>query len=67
MAHQRRGEDTRAHILAAAADCFTRAGYDATGVAEISRGPASARAHSTTTFPASRRRLWRCSSNGWRG
>ena len=35
MAHQRRGEDTRAHILAAAADCFTRAGYDATGVAEI--------------------------------
>lgn len=35
MATQRRGEDTRAHILAAAADCFTRAGYDATGVAEI--------------------------------
>ena len=35
MAQQRRGVDTRAHILAVAADCFTRAGYDATGVAEI--------------------------------
>ena len=31
MAHQQRGEDTRAHLLAAAADCFTRAGYDVTG------------------------------------
>ena len=35
MAHQPRGEETRAHILAAAVDCFTRTGYDATGVAEI--------------------------------
>ena len=35
MARQRRGVDTQAHILTAAADCFTRAGYDATGVAEI--------------------------------
>ncbi len=35
MAHQTRGEETRARILAAAAECFTRAGYDATGVAEI--------------------------------
>jgi AcrR family transcriptional regulator len=32
---QQRGVDTRAQILAAAADCFTRTGYDATGVAEI--------------------------------
>lgn len=35
MTHQQRGDETRAHILAAAEECFTRAGYDATGVAEI--------------------------------
>lgn len=35
MSHQARGDETRARILAAAATCFTRAGYDATGVAEI--------------------------------
>ena len=35
MAHQARGDETRERILAAATDCFTRAGYDATGVAEI--------------------------------
>jgi AcrR family transcriptional regulator len=35
MAHQQRGDETRARILAAAVDGFTRAGYDATGVAEI--------------------------------
>lgn len=35
MSHQSRGEETRAHILTAAAECFTRTGYDATGVAEI--------------------------------
>ncbi len=35
MAHQSRGDETRARILDAAAECFTRAGYDATGVAEI--------------------------------
>jgi len=35
MAHQLRGDETRARILAAAAECFTHAGYDATGVAEI--------------------------------
>jgi AcrR family transcriptional regulator len=35
MTHQQRGDETRARILAAAVDCFTRAGYDATGVAEI--------------------------------
>lgn len=35
MAHQQRGDETRARILAAAAARFTRAGYDATGVAEI--------------------------------
>ncbi len=35
MAHQQRGDETRARILAAAAECFTRAGYDATGVTEI--------------------------------
>ncbi len=35
MAHQVRGDETRTHILAVAAECFTRAGYDATGVAEI--------------------------------
>ncbi len=35
MSHQARGDETQARILAAAAECFTRAGYDATGVAEI--------------------------------
>lgn len=35
MPHQHRGNETRTHILAAAAECFTRAGYDATGVAAI--------------------------------
>ncbi len=35
MTHQSRGDETRARILAAAIECFTRAGYDATGVAEI--------------------------------
>lgn len=35
MSHQPRGDETRARILAAAVECFTRAGYDATGVAEI--------------------------------
>lgn len=37
MVSQSRGEETRARILAAAADCFARHGYDATGVAEICR------------------------------
>jgi TetR/AcrR family transcriptional repressor of uid operon len=32
---QRRAEETRARILAAAEACFARGGYDATGVAEI--------------------------------
>lgn len=32
---QQRSEETRDHILMAALDCFSRAGYDATGVAEI--------------------------------
>lgn len=35
MTHQSRGDETRARILAVAAECFTRGGYDATGVAEI--------------------------------
>lgn len=35
MTHQHRGDETRMRILAAAAECFTRTGYDATGVAEI--------------------------------
>lgn len=35
MAHQHRGDETRSRILAAAAECFMRVGYDATGVAEI--------------------------------
>lgn len=35
MAHQTRSDETRARILAAAVECFTRGGYDATGVAEI--------------------------------
>lgn len=32
---QQRGEETQARILRAAAECFMREGYDATGVAEI--------------------------------
>jgi AcrR family transcriptional regulator len=32
---QHRGEETRSRILDAAGDCFSRNGYDATGVAEI--------------------------------
>lgn len=32
---QQRSEETREHILMAALKCFSRAGYDATGVAEI--------------------------------
>lgn len=35
MTHQHRGDETRSRILAAAAECFMRDGYDATGVAEI--------------------------------
>ena len=35
MPHQSRSDGTRARILAAAVECFTRSGYDATGVAEI--------------------------------
>jgi len=35
MAIQRRGEETRAHILKAAEACFARRGYDATSVADI--------------------------------
>jgi len=35
MAIQRRGEETRAHILQAAEECFARRGYDATSVADI--------------------------------
>ncbi|HEX9019383.1 MAG TPA: TetR/AcrR family transcriptional regulator [Anaerolineaceae bacterium] len=35
MPHQQRSEETRARILAAALHCFSRTGYDATGVAEI--------------------------------
>lgn len=37
MAVQQRGEQTREGILEAAAECFARNGYDATGVAEICR------------------------------
>jgi len=37
MNPQRRGEETRSRILEAAEECFTRNGYDATGVAEICR------------------------------
>lgn len=32
---QKRSEETRTHLLEAAAHCFARQGYDATGVAEI--------------------------------
>lgn len=35
MSHQPRGDETRARILDAALECFTRSGYEATGVAEI--------------------------------
>lgn len=35
MPHQSRSDETRIRILAAAVECFTRSGYDATGVAEI--------------------------------
>lgn len=35
MAHQPRSDETRARILVAAVECFTRGGYDATSVAEI--------------------------------
>jgi AcrR family transcriptional regulator len=37
MAPQKRGDVTRSRILDAARDCFSRLGYDATGVAEICR------------------------------
>lgn len=35
MAHQHRSEETRGRILQAAQECFARAGYEASGVAEI--------------------------------
>jgi AcrR family transcriptional regulator len=35
MPHQQRSEETRTHILQAALECFSHAGYDASGVAEI--------------------------------
>ena len=37
MRTQQRGEETRARILEAAAECFARYGYEATGVAELCR------------------------------
>ena len=37
MTPQRRGEETRSHILQAAEQCFAQHGYDGTGVAEICR------------------------------
>ena len=37
MTSQRRGEETRSHILQAAEECFAQYGYDATSVAEICR------------------------------
>jgi AcrR family transcriptional regulator len=37
MTQQRRGIETRAKILESAIECFSRTGYDATGVAEICR------------------------------
>jgi len=38
MTTQRRGEETRSHLLQAAEDCFAQSGYDGTSVAEICRG-----------------------------
>ena len=35
MPHQQRSEETRARILKSAVECFSRSGYDASGVAEI--------------------------------
>ena len=35
MPQQQRSEETRARILHAALECFSRTGYDASGVAEI--------------------------------
>jgi AcrR family transcriptional regulator len=35
MTHQARADETRGRILQASIECFTEAGYDATGVAEI--------------------------------
>lgn len=35
MPQQQRSEETRARILRSALECFSRSGYDATGVAEI--------------------------------
>lgn len=35
MPHQQRSDETRARILQAALDCFSRSGYDASGVAQI--------------------------------
>lgn len=37
MTSQQRGQETRSRILEAAKECFTRSGYDGTGVAEICR------------------------------
>jgi AcrR family transcriptional regulator len=37
MIPQRRGEETRSHILQAAEECFAQYGYDATSVAEVCR------------------------------
>ena len=38
MPRQRRGEETRERLLDVAQSCFSRQGYDATGIAEICRG-----------------------------
>jgi AcrR family transcriptional regulator len=35
LTHRSRGSETRGRILAAALECFSRNGYDATGVAEL--------------------------------
>ncbi|MBN1935674.1 MAG: TetR/AcrR family transcriptional regulator [Anaerolineae bacterium] len=37
MAHQQRGEETRTRLMDVAQVCFSRQGYDTTGIAEICR------------------------------
>jgi AcrR family transcriptional regulator len=64
MAIQRRGEDTRASILAAATACLAERGYDATSVGEICRRAGVSKGAFYHHFP-SKHALFLELLNGW--
>jgi AcrR family transcriptional regulator len=61
---QRRAEETRARILAAAEACFARSGYDGTGVAEICEQAGVTKGAFYHHFPT-KQSLFLASLHGW--